>query len=146
MAGASVTMDMRGLLSALDEGLRHMGGTDELTAAIGEQLVSSTIERFEDGKGPEGEAWKPSQRAEGRGGRTLLDKGRLRSSIVYEATPQRVVVGTNVVYAAIHQFGGQAGRGRKVCIPARAYLGINEEDIAEIRATMADFVAAGFKI
>lgn len=146
MAGASVTMDMRGLMNALDGGLRRMGGTDELTAAIGEQLVSSAIERFEDGKGPEGEAWKPSRRAEAKGGQTLLDKGRLRSSIVYEATPQRVVVGTNVVYAAIHQFGGQAGRGRKVSIPARPYLGISEEDIAEIRATMTDFVAAGFTV
>lgn len=146
MAGASFAMDLGKLFGVVDGGLRHMGGTGELTAAIGELFVTSTIERFEDGKGPNGEAWKPSQRAEGKGGRTLLDKGRLRSSIVYESTPQRVVVGTNVVYGAIHQFGGQAGRGRKVRIPARSYLGISEEDIAEARATMADFVAAGFKI
>ena len=31
-------------------------------------------------------------------------------------------VGSNVVYAAIHEFGGMAGRGRKVKIPERSYL------------------------
>lgn len=30
-------------------------------------------------------------------------------------------IGSNVVYAAIHEFGGMAGRGRKVKIPARPY-------------------------
>ncbi len=154
MAGASFTMDMGQLFAALDSGLRRMGGTDELTSSIGEYLVSSTLERFEAGKDPDGRTWTPSARAWTQGlkgrrsrgfGRTLVDKGRLRGSIVYEATPQRVVVGTNVVYAAIHQFGGMAGRGRKVRIPARPYIGINEDDVKEIRGMATDFVASGFK-
>ena len=32
------------------------------------------------------------------------------------------MIGSNKEYAAIHQFGGMAGRGRKVEIPARPYL------------------------
>lgn len=36
-----------------------------------------------------------------------------------------VTIGTRIPYAAIHQFGGQAGRGRKVTIPARPYMGVS---------------------
>ncbi|HBO4159162.1 TPA: phage virion morphogenesis protein, partial [Pseudomonas aeruginosa] len=31
-------------------------------------------------------------------------------------------IGSNLSYAPIQQLGGQAGRGRKVTIPARPYL------------------------
>lgn len=32
------------------------------------------------------------------------------------------VFGSNVAYAAIHEYGGQAGRGKKVTIPKRPYV------------------------
>ncbi|WP_237043778.1 phage virion morphogenesis protein [Pseudomonas aeruginosa] len=38
---------------------------------------------------------------------------------------QRAGIGSNLVYAAIHQFGG-AGRGHQVEIPARRYLPFDE--------------------
>jgi phage virion morphogenesis protein len=57
--------------------------------------------------------------------RKILQKsGRLRGSITVRATNSEVRVGTNLPYAAIHQFGGMAGRGRKVKIPARPYFPI----------------------
>jgi phage gpG-like protein len=34
-------------------------------------------------------------------------------------------VGGHIPYAAIHQFGGMAGRGKKVKIPARPYLAVS---------------------
>jgi len=43
-----------------------------------------------------------------------------------------VRIGNNRIYGAIHQFGGQAGRGHKVTLPARPYLGINGDDEVEI--------------
>lgn len=59
-------------------------------------------------------------------GRKILQKsGRLRSSIVPDVSDNEVVVGTNLPYAAIHQFGGMAGRGRKVRIPARPFMPID---------------------
>jgi phage virion morphogenesis protein len=39
---------------------------------------------------------------------------------------------TNVIYAAIHKFGGKAGRGKRVNIPARPYLQMTDEDMEEI--------------
>ena len=34
----------------------------------------------------------------------------------------------SIPYAAIQQMGGQAGRGKKVTIPARPYLAMNSGD------------------
>lgn len=38
------------------------------------------------------------------------------------ADANSVTVGNSMIYAAIQQFGGQAGRGKKVTIPARPFL------------------------
>ena len=61
------------------------------------------------------------------GGRstTMLNvrTGRLRRSIVAVPDGQhRVSIGTNVEYAAIHEFGGMAGRNRSVRLRMRTYL------------------------
>jgi phage virion morphogenesis protein len=61
-------------------------------------------------------------------------------SISVRASSDKVVVGTNVVYAAIHHFGGQAGRGRKVTIPARPFMMIQDEDWKEINEVSADYL------
>jgi len=115
-------------------------------AAIGE---SSTRDRFRDGIGPDGNAWKPSRRAMERGGKTLIDSNRLLSSMTSQSGADFAEWGTNVIYAAIHQVGGdirpKTARGlffkvadgsfrrvKKVTIPARPYLGINAEDEANI--------------
>lgn len=50
--------------------------------------------------------------------------GRLRASINTAFFPSQNLakIGPNVVYATIHEFGGQAGRGGAVTIPARPYV------------------------
>jgi phage virion morphogenesis protein len=155
MAGASFSMPMSGVLGALDHGLRRVRQTQELAEAIGEALVSGTQDRFEAEEAPDGTSWKPSIRARVEGGKTLTDTAGLKNSIGYAASPSRVVVGTNKVYAAIHQQGGtiKGKRGKlkfkvagrfaqkdSVTIPARPYLGISAEDAAELRALQEDFL------
>jgi phage gpG-like protein len=60
--------------------------------------------------------------------------GALRGDIHYQVTDRGVEWGTSgrIPYAGIHQFGGMAGRGRKVRIPARPYLGRNVGKSMEI--------------
>jgi len=65
-------------------------------------------------------------------GQILQQTGRLAASISTYSDNDKAVVGTNVVYAAIHQFGGKAGRGRKANIPARPYLQLTDQDLEEI--------------
>jgi phage gpG-like protein len=62
----------------------------------------------------------------GRTGHLRVQSGRLRSSIKGGANRRgnKVIgyIGSNVSYAAIHEFGGMAGRGLRSKIPARPYL------------------------
>jgi phage virion morphogenesis protein len=55
-------------------------------------------------------------------------------------------VGTNEPYAAIHQFGGKAGRGRKVDIPARPFLALTPQDKADILEDIQDYFQRLIKV
>jgi phage virion morphogenesis protein len=70
----------------------------------------------------------------------LIDTGRLMNSITYGVTPSKLVLSSNLVYSRIHQLGGQAGRGRRVTIPARPYLAFQEEDLQIIADLLLDYL------
>lgn len=136
---------------------RRAADTHPLMDAIGESLESSTRLRFRNETGPGGQRWKPSLRARHEGGQTLTESRQLRDSITHEATRDTARVGTNVIYAGVHQFGatirakgGYNGNGHlrfsipglgfrsplEVVIPARPFLGIDQDD----RDTIEDLV------
>ena len=60
-------------------------------------------------------------------GRILQRRGELAASITSKYDENSAVVGTNKIYAAIHQFGGNAGRGEKVQIPASPFLQVDSD-------------------
>ena len=160
MAGASFTLDTKQFRRGMTGALAHFADRQALSANLGEAMVASTRQRFRDEEGPDGESWVKSRRAEEEGGQTLTDKGRLKNSIGYEATPDSVAWGTNAEYASTHQGGAEIkpkgkflkfpglGGGnvfvKQVTIPARRFIGFNEEDQEEARATVAEFMLAGF--
>ncbi len=125
---------IRTLLEGFEERTRDLS---EPMNAIGVYIVKRSRERFE----KSGPGWPPlSQRTLVRrrkgSGKPLLDTGRLRASIgnvnrggIFEIDERSVRVGTNVIYAAIHNFGGRAGRGHRVEIPARPFLYVEDKDI-----------------
>lgn len=55
------------------------------------------------------------------------ESGDLRRQIVSRATAHSVTVSATPGYAAIQQFGGKAGRGHKVTIPARPFLPVHQD-------------------
>jgi phage virion morphogenesis protein len=128
---------LRVLLSALN---KKMGNMTPVMKTIGEIVRSSVIRNFEQERDPAGAKWKPSVRAMISGGKTLTDRAILRNSLNVRASSNKVSVGTNIVYAAIHQFGGKAGRGRKVSLPARPFLGVRDDDWTEIKASLMDYL------
>lgn len=156
-ASFTVTLEKVALDRHLAQLQRKLGSLTPIFDEIGGMLVTSTNQRFETQAAPDGQAWKPHTattlllRAQGgiRGTRVVFRKdggltvrarktidaaklliltGALQKSITHRATSSQVQVGTNRVYAAIHQFGGRAGRGKKVDIPARPYLGLSDAD------------------
>ncbi|SFP60942.1 phage virion morphogenesis protein [Hydrogenimonas thermophila] len=110
----------------LQELLTKVSDTKPLLNQIGHTLIDQTEENFED-ESFFGKPWTISKRAELEGGKTLQDTARLASSIDYEVSGSKLTVGTNVEYAAIHQFGGKAGRGKKTVIEAREFLPIDSD-------------------
>ena len=126
-----------------------------LWRALASYGESSTRLRFRNQLDPDGRRWVPSMRARTQGnGRTLVDKARLLRSITHNATNDGGEWGTNVVYAAIHQFGGVIkARGRalrfaipgvgfvttkRVTMPARPFLGVNAQDGREMLTITRD--------
>ncbi|OGI31331.1 MAG: phage virion morphogenesis protein [Candidatus Melainabacteria bacterium RIFOXYA12_FULL_32_12] len=65
-------------------------------------------------------------------GKILQMRGELAASITSKYDDNSATVGTNKVYAAIHQFGGNAGKNKKVKILARPYLKIGNKESDQI--------------
>jgi phage virion morphogenesis protein len=119
---------------------------------VGEYLLQTTQDRFRDQKGPDGKAWTPlaeSTRARkqklGRSPKILTELHDLRSSYSYAATKESVEVGSNLVYSRIHQLGGQAGKGKRVTLPARPALGLSSDDNDEIQTLLIEHIEAALK-
>lgn len=71
-------------------------------------LLRSVSKNFKSGGRPG--KWKKSIRAKESGGQTLVDTARLKNSITMQVEGKKLTVGTNVVYAAIHDFGGKISK------------------------------------
>lgn len=130
MAGIHVALDLTPFVHHLDH-LSEMNLRPALEQ-VGEHILSETLERFDTSTTPDGSPWQPSQRVLKHNGKTLLDTGRLQGSVTYKADTQSVQVGTNLDYAAIHQFGSGSLEKPKN-IPARPYLGLSQSDEIEIK-------------
>lgn len=144
MVGVAIRVEVPNLgkVSArLQKLLSRLGDLTPVMDEIGAHLAQTTAERFESGTGPDGKKWKPSIRAQAQGGLTLVDSGRLRDSITWRAGRDSVEIGSNLIYAAIHQMGGEAGRNHSVKLPARPYLGVSAGDEREIGAIIDDYLA-----
>ena len=87
-----------------------------LMRSIAGTMESAVLQNFDVGGRPKWLGLKYRQ------GTPLVDTENLMGSITSDYTNDTAVVGTNEPYAAIHQFGGKAGRGRKTTIPARPFL------------------------
>ena len=69
--------------------------------------------------------------------------GGLAGSINYWPAEKNVILGTNKIYGAIHQFGGQTGKNHSVTIEQREYLMIQPEDMEEMKQVLLDYVIEG---
>ena len=57
----------------------------------------------------------------------LIGETRQLSTTIYKRVDgNTLVVGSPMAYAAVHQWGGKAGRGKKVTIPSRKFMPIDD--------------------
>lgn len=142
----------------LDEAIAKIGGFAEPVAELGELVgalvVSQTQTRISSEKtSPSGAAWKPNL----LGTSILFRSGLLNSSIHYTVSGTAIMVGSNLIYARIHNDGGEIrpktkkalsfpGRSRKdqrvqgkVTMPQRQYLGLSAANAAELKEEIEGF-------
>ncbi|KAF3999057.1 phage virion morphogenesis protein [Glaciimonas immobilis] len=122
MAGSTFefTFDSQRATASLGKAYRALTNPAELQRDIGEYLLRSTRNRFNEQAAPDGTAWEAlSSRYKNRK-RKNKDKiltldGYLRGAgLRYQLDGADVLMGSNRPYAAIHQFGGD------ISIPARS--------------------------
>lgn len=164
MSGASITVriDAGQAVAAFRRLSRMMDDTRPVMRAIGTGLVRGTHDRFQAGVDPGGAPWKslnPVYASGKRGAGILRESGMaggLMGSIAMRAGRDEVEVGSNKIYAAVHQFGatitpkagqflifrmgGRLAIARSVTIPARPYLGVSGDDMVMIGDVLDGFL------
>lgn len=167
-ASISVAIDGVGRIEQrLNALARSFEDLSPLMDGIATYLESSTVDRFDSESAPDGSKWSASKRAKEQGGKTLTDSARLRLSITGLGRSREAEVGTNVIYAGVHNdgFNGQVsvpahvrtvnsifGRPlsgglsyrvgafqRHMVMPKRQFLGISSLDETEILALTEDY-------
>lgn len=127
------------LLDRLERAARNMLDTAPLTAAIAGSLAAVTDDNFVAQGRPTWAGRKPStiKNYQRRGlsyGGVLQLSGNLRARIVTSSSKNEASIGSNMPYAAIHQFGGMTGRNHKTKIEARAYLPMDKNGLLQREA------------
>lgn len=152
-------VDNERALSAIARAVRAAAEPAALMVSIAGVMKDAVEENFAQQGRPKWQGLK----APGRDGMILQDTARLATSITSASDAASAQVGTNVAYAAIHQFGGKtrphvirprnkkalAFGGRVVKqvnhpgsdIPARPFLVLADEDMDRIEETAEDYLS-----
>lgn len=141
-------IDDREVLDALTRVQERIGHLQPLLAEIGEDMMASTKKRFDTQTAPDGSPWLLNSVLS-----TLLYKegdtpltgetGLLHSTIQYDVISSTAVeIGSPLKYSAMQQFGGSKADFPHLWgdIPARPFLGMSEEDKANILDLTIDYL------
>ena len=135
---------LEGLQARIRKLAAGMADTGPLLEALGAELESQTRRRIDSGgPAPDGESWQPwsdAYAATRRGGqRLLVSEQNLLDSIQSLVSGDILETGSNLVYAAIQQFGGTADMAPgPAAVPARPWLGISADDERDLDAVIGD--------
>ena len=139
MAGAGIVKagygnaEFQAILDALSKAA--MPDLKAIADFAGAELGYISRKAFENEKDPVDEKnWEPLKKPRPDGSTNPIlhpngqEHGQLYRSLIWESFPDgSVVYGSNVIYARIHQKGGEAGKDKKANIPARPYMGVPKD-------------------
>lgn len=138
MTSTALQIDLHGL-DAIRRRVEVLGQMDlsPAEAELAATVESQTRRRLgSEKRAPDGSAW-PEWRGNYVGVKMLERSGALIDSIQVLDASDHYEVGSDLVYAAIHQFGGaEVG----IDLPAREYLGISEDNEAELAEVLDAWV------
>jgi phage virion morphogenesis protein len=164
------------VVRALRQIINQLGERRELMASLAGIMHRAVEDNFADGGRPKWQALHPgtiASREKSRPstwpGQILVRTGQLAASVQAQSDNDQAVVGTNKVYAAIQQFGGQTrphvikARNKRALafggvvvrqvkhpgskIPARPFLSLTEQDghdlVEEAQSFLQDAITKG---
>jgi phage virion morphogenesis protein len=158
------------VVRALREIIAQLNDRRELMASLAGIMHRAVEDNFAEGGRPRWQDLHPGTIASRRKagtwpGQILVRSGQLAESVQAQSDNDQAVVGTNKVYAAIQQFGGQTrphvikARNKRALafggvvvrqvkhpgskIPARPFLSLTEQDGRDMVDEAASFIEAG---
>lgn len=157
---AGLRWEVQGLDEALAALSRLVENRPLMLAMLGAEVESQTRDRIgSERAAPDGTPWPAwSPKASHHAGQSLLQaSGALIDSIHYVVDGDEVAVGSGLVYAGIHHFGGviKPKNGRflhfmgaggasvfltQVTMPARPYFGLSPANENHLMETVADYI------
>ena len=160
MAGVTIELNEQEVRRRLGE---LQGRVADITPALrdmGEALLNSTRQRFSEMRGPEGHPWAPLSdeyraRKPKNADKILVLHGYLRGTLNYqiEDAGTTLAIGSPLIYAGTQQFGAKKGqygstsKGRPIpwgTIPARPFLGLSQDDKAEVMGILKKHLSRAF--
>lgn len=123
----------RDIETKLEKIRARLKNNEPLMAGIAAELLSITEQSFDKESDSDGNKWqslasstirKREKKGQWPGKKLQVSTAGLAASILPFSSNNSAGISSSKPYAAIHQFGGQAGRGKKVTIPARPYMPI----------------------
>lgn len=144
----TIHVDKSQVQAVFDELTRRLKDTTPLMQEVSHAMWTSVLENFEQGGRP---TW--AKKWDGSSSK-LQDTGRLKASIQKTFDTNTAAVGTNVIYAPIHHFGGVIkpkkakalyfnGRfAKSVTVPARPFLTLTDEDMNAIGDVVHDYLSS----
>jgi phage virion morphogenesis protein len=155
MSRTEIEIDTRHVLAALNAVAELLDDMSPVTLDIGELLLVSTKQRFQQGVSPDGVPWQKNSAttlARKKGTRPLIgETKRLSNEIHYSNDASGVDLGTNLIYAAPNHFGASKGafgktkRGGPIPwgnVPARPFFGISDQDEQSILDIVQEHIIA----
>lgn len=154
MSTFTIEVKDEGVQSLLQTLEKRMGNLQPVFSALGGDMTGRAQRRFDSSTGPDGTPWAPNAQSTFDAFAGGLSKGYFKKSgelnkrghtamsakkpligqtkdlsrqIGYTATSGSLTLFSTPPYAAIQQFGGQAGRGHKVKIPARPFMPVKPD-------------------
>ncbi|MBO2568625.1 hypothetical protein AYI84_04665 [Shewanella algae] len=153
MAGARIEINAEGFEQAATK-LAAIAAKGEklgpLMNDIGEMLLFSHQERNAQGISPDGVTWaalSPATQALKPRHKTtpLRLNDILLNQLAYQADDHSLELGSNMVYAAMQQFGGTTSPKSMIPgkeIPAREFLGLSSDDAQAVLDMMAEYLGS----
>lgn len=158
-------LDLKSNILSFKEDEKTINTDQKTIDELANKLTEKSLDGFKKQVDVKGKPWIKKKYGNNRK-KILNDTGALRKSITYKADDEKVIVGTNLKYAAAHQFGTKrytikAKRAKslkfkignrwiskkkvKVKIPKRSFLGISEDDKKEIKEILNECVEGAIK-